>query len=260
MLPLYLAFGDEVYEDGMTEQASEFYERLRTAPQPPSTSAPSPGAYAEAILRAGRDAEAVLCVTVSRQFSAMYDAAAQGAALARERAPRLDVRVLDSGAAAMAQGFVALEAARAAKAGAGIDDVIARAEALMPNAQLLVVLDTLVYLARSGRAPRLIVWASSPLQVKPIVEFQRGAYRPVSFVRTMRRAVDRLYQLLAQRGQGRALHVCVHHTNVPEGAEALAERVRASLRPKELLVREFTQVMGVHTGPGLLGFAFYTEP
>lgn len=243
----------------MSERASEFYERLRTAEQPPTTAAPSPGAYSEAILRAGRDAEAVLCVTVSRQFSAMYDAAAQGAALARQHAPHLNVQVLDSGAAAMAQGFVVLEAARAAMRGAPIEDVLSRAEELMPQVQLLVVLDTLLYLGRSGRVPRLIVWASSPLQLKPIVEFHRGAYRPVTMVRTLRRATERLYQVLEGRVHGKGLHVCVQHTNVPEAAEALAARVRQSLNPKELLVREFTQVMGVHTGPGLLGFSFYTE-
>ncbi len=260
VLPLYLIFDDQTYEDGPATRADEFYEKLRVAPRPPSTAAPSPGSYAEAMLRAGAQAEAVLCVTVSRQFSAMYDAAAQGAELARRRAPGLDVRVLDSGAAAMAQGFVVLEAARAAEEGASFDEVIARAEALMPRVQLLVVLDTLTYLARSGRVPRLIVWASSPLQVKPIVEFQRGVYRPVAIVRTMRRAVDRLYQALERRARDGALHVCVHHTNAPAQAEALAERVRVSLQPKEFFVSEFTQVMGVHTGPGLVGFAFYTEP
>jgi DegV family protein with EDD domain len=243
----------------MTESVGEFYETLRTAAHPPTTSAPSPGAYAEAIVRAAAVAETVLCVTVSRQFSAMYDAAMQGAAIAREQQPGVDVRVLDSRAAAMAQGFVVLEAARAAQRGDTIDQVIARCEAVIPKVQLLVVIDTLTYLARSGRVPRLFVWASSPLQVKPIVQFQGGAYRPVAFVRTMRRAVDRLVQLLERRTAGGALHVCVHHTNVPQSAEELAERVRASLQPKELFVREFTQVMGVHTGPGLLGFSFYVE-
>lgn len=260
VIPLFLVFGDQVYQDGMTAHAADFYQALRAAQQPPTTAAPSPGVYAEAILRAGKDASAALCITVSRQFSAMYDAAVQGAALAREQAPRLDVRVLDSGAAAMAQGFVVLEAARAAQEGAAIERVIARAQTLMPRVQLLVTLDTLTYLAHSGRVSRLLVWASSPLQVKPIVEFQRGAYRPVAIVRTMRRAVERLFQALEQRAQPDALHVCVHHTNAPREAEALAERVRASLQPKELLIAEFTQVMGVHTGPGLLGFAFYTEP
>lgn len=243
----------------MSERAAEFYERLRVDPNPPTTAAPSPGAYAEAILKAGRQAPSVLVATVSRQFSAMYDAAAQGAAIAREQASSLDIRVLDSGAAAMAQGFVVVEAARAAASGASIDDVIRRAEEVMPQVQLLVVLDTLFYLGRTGRVPRLVVWASSPLQLKPIVEFHRGSYRPVTMVRTMRRAKERLFQVLEGRVRGKKLHICVQHTNVPEAAQELADRVRTALDPDELYVQEFTQVMGVHTGPGLLGFSFYTE-
>lgn len=259
VIPVFLVFQDRQYQDGMSEHAAEFYETLRSAPEPPTTAAPSPGVYAEAILRAGRDAQAVLCVTVSRQFSAMHDAAVQGAALAKKQAHDLDIRVLDSGAAAMAQGFVVVEAARAAQEGADMDGVLARAQAVMPNVQLLVALDTLTYLGRSGRVPRLIVWAASPLQVKPIVVFQKGAYRPIAIVRTMRRAIDRLYQALEQRARPGALHVCVHHTNAPAQAGELAQRVRASLQPKELYVQEFTQVMGVHTGPGVLGFAFHNE-
>jgi DegV family protein with EDD domain len=260
VIPLFLAFGERVYQDGMGVSAAEFYETLRTAKQPPTTSAPAPGVYADAILRAAQGADAVVCATVSRQFSAMYESATQGAALAEEQAPGLDVRVLDSGAAAMAQGFVVLEAARAAQAGAPVDEVIARAQALSPRVQLVVILDTLTYLARSGRVPRLVVWASSPLQLRIVVEFQLAKYRPVAIVRSKPRALERLLQALRERAGDRPLHCCVHHTNVPDEAQALAEQVRAELAPKELFVREFTQVMGTHTGPGLLGFAFYTEP
>jgi fatty acid-binding protein DegV len=108
--------------------------------------------------------------------------------------------------------------------------------------------------------PKLVVWGASPLQIKPIVSFHKGAYRPVTFVRTMRRAVDRLFQELARRSAGGRVHVCVHHTNVPAQADELLQRVRTKLEPEELFAAEFTQVMGTHTGPGLLGFAFYTEP
>ena len=70
----------------------------------------------------------------------------------------------------------------------------------------------------------------------------------------------RLLQALEQRSESGELHVCVHHTNAAEQAAQLMERVRSSLQPAELFVSEFTQLMGVHTGPGLLGFAFYSEP
>lgn len=104
LMPLFLEFAEATYEDGLSENAASFYETLASAKRPPTTGAPAPGAYADAMLEAGRDASAVLTITVSRQFSAMYDAAAQGMALAKERQPDLDARVLDSGAAAMAQG------------------------------------------------------------------------------------------------------------------------------------------------------------
>jgi DegV family protein with EDD domain len=260
VVPLFLVFEGEVYQDGMTERLGDFYRALRAARQPPTTSAPSPGTYAEAMLRLGERAQSVVCLTVSRQFSAMYDAATQGADLARERRPDLDVRVLDSGAAAMAQGFVVLEAARTAQRGAGVDEVLAAAQRVMPRVQLLVILDTLTYLARSGRVPRLVAWGYGPLQVKVLVEFQGGSYKPAAIVRTRTRAIERLIELLQRHTEGQGpLHVCVHNTDAAEEAEALFARVRETLQPAELLASQFTQVMGVHTGPGLLGFSFYTE-
>ena len=265
VLPLFLEFEDAIYEDGvgyeagMEGSAASFYQALEEADRPPTTAAPAPGVYAEAMLEAGKTASAVLAITVSRQFSAMFDSAAQGMALAKEQAPDLDVRVLDSGAAAMAQGFVALEAARAAQEGSDIENVISKAETLMPRVQLLVALDTMTYLGRSGRVPRLLAWVASPLRVKPVVAFERGSYRPIGLARSTAGASARLFQALKQRRDGPRLHVAVQHTNAPEEAEQLAGLVRSELDPAELFVTEFTQVMGVHTGPGLLGFAFYSE-
>ncbi|HXF52217.1 MAG TPA: DegV family protein [Dehalococcoidia bacterium] len=259
IIPLNLVFEGRTYVDGMDDDTAEFYRLLRSSRSLPTTAAPSPGEYLRAIRERAKTSSAVLCVTVSAQFSAMYDSAMAAARLAREELPGLDVRVLDSRNAAMAQGFVVLEAARAAREGADIDACIARAEALMPKVALLVVLDTLEYLARGGRVPRVAAWASHVLQVKPIVQFKERDIRLVARTRTKARALQRLAELLAERtaGGGR-LHVCVHHANAPDDAAFLAERAKA-LDPVELYVSEFTQVMGVHTGPGLVGYAFYTE-
>lgn len=258
VIPLNLVFEGRTYVDGLDHDTAEFYRLLSSSRSLPTTAAPSPGEYLRAIRARAEGARAVLCITVSAQFSAMYDSALAAARLAREEFPGLDVRVLDSRNAAMAQGFVVIEAARAARRGADIDACIARAEEIMPRVSLLVVLDTLEYLARGGRVPRVAVWASQVLQVKPIVQFRERDIRLVARTRTRARALDRLAELLAERTAGEGpLHVCVHHANAPGDAERLAERARA-LGPAELYVSEFTQVMGVHTGPGLVGFAFYT--
>jgi DegV family protein with EDD domain len=260
VVPLNLIFAGRTFVDGLTEDANEFYRLLRTSRSPPTTAAPSPGTYLQHILEAGERAPSVLCLTISTHFSAMYDSAFQAVALAREERPDLDVRVLDSHNAAMAQGFIAIEAARAAAEGLDMERVIARAEAVMPRVGILAMLDTLTYVARSGRVPRVVAWATSPLQVKPIVEFRQHEVHRLSLTRTRRRAVDRLLRLMEERaGRGGPVHLCVQHSNVPEEALALASRVQELVRPVEMYVAELTQVMGVHTGPGFLGFAYYLE-
>lgn len=260
VVPLNLIFSGRTFVDDLSESTEEFYQVLRTSRSPPTTAATSPGTFLEHILRAGEGASSVLCVTVSAQFTGMYDSAVQAAALARQERPELEVRVLDSRNATMAQGFMVIEAARAAAGGADMETVIGRAEALMPRVGVTAMLDTLTYIARTGRVPGAFAWASSVLQVKPIVEFRQGDIRLLSRTRTRRRALERLVTIMEERvREGGAVHLCVHHANAPQQALFLADQAQERLRPVELYVSELTHVMGVHTGPGFVAFAYYLE-
>ena len=259
IVPLHLIFGGRTFVDSMTADTHGFYELLRTSPGRPTTAAPSPGMFLRAIGEAARTADSVLCVTVSKQFSAMYDSARQAIELARAESPGLDVRIVDSRNAAMAQGFVVLEAARAAQAGAGIDAVVARVEEMATRVTLLAMLDTLTYLARGGRVPRVAAWAAGMIQVKPIVRFTASDIRLLARTRTRRRALARMVDILSELTAGRPVHLAVHHANAPADAERLLTEARRRVDVAEAYVSEFTQVMGVHTGPGLAGFAFWTE-
>ncbi|TAK60245.1 MAG: DegV family protein [Dehalococcoidia bacterium] len=260
IVPLHLIFGGRTFVDSLAEDTSAFYELLRTSNDRPTTAAPSPGMFIDAIGRAGRRADAVLCITVSKQFSAMYDSARHAIELVRAESPGLDIRLLDSRNAAMAQGFVVVEAARAAAAGSSMADVLARAEAMTTQVTLLAMLDTLTYLARGGRVPRAAAWAAGMLQVKPIVRFSASDIKLVARTRTRRRALDRMVELLDEMAAGRELHLAIHHANAPDDARYLLAAVERQLRLAETYVTEFTQVMGVHTGPGLVGLAWWAEP
>jgi len=259
IVPVHIIVGGRTYADSLTADTREFYELLRTSGERATTAAPSPGMYVEAIGRAARRADAVLVITVSKQFSAMYDSAQAAIEAVRAETPGLDVHLLDSRNAAMAQGFVVLEAARAAERGGGVQGAITRAEDIAGQVTLLAMLDTLSYLARSGRVPRVAAWAAGMLQVKPIVRFSASDIKLVARTRTRGRALARMSELFAELTQGRAVHLAVHHANAPADAEALLEAANASARIAEAYVTEFTQVMGVHTGPGLLGLAFWCE-
>lgn len=260
IVPLHLIFGGRTFVDSLTEDTSGFYELLRTSNDRPTTAAPSPAMFIDAIGRAGRRADAVLCITVSKQFSAMYDSARHAIELVRAESPGMDIQLLDSRNAAMAQGFIVVEAARVAAAGGSMDAVVARAEAMTTQVTLLAMLDTLTYLARGGRVPRAAAWAAGMLQVKPIVRFSASDIKLVARTRTRRRALDRMVDLLDEMAAGRELHLAVHHANAPEDARYLSAAAERRLRLAEAYVTEFTQVMGVHTGPGLVGFAWWAEP
>jgi DegV family protein with EDD domain len=259
VVPVNIIFGGRTFTDSLETDAAAFYDRLRRSSDRPTTAAPSPGRYAEAIARAARRADSVLCITVSKQFSAMYDSARQAIAMLRTETPALDARLLDSRNAAMAQGFVALEAARAAAAGAGADDVVARAESIAARVTLIAMLDTLAYLARGGRVPRVAAWAAGMLRVKPIVRFNADGIKLVARARTRARAIDELARRVRDASGNRAIHLAIHHANAPADAAALLRLLEGRPRIAEAHVTEFTQVMGVHTGPGLLGAAYWIE-
>ena len=259
VVPVHIIFGGRTFTDSLAGDTSEFYRLLAASRERPTTAAPSPGMFMEAIGRAARRADAVLCITVSRQFSAMYDAARHAIAQVMAEAPGLDVRLLDSRNAAMAQGFVVLEAARAAAGGGSPDEVEARATAMAPRVTLLATLDTLSYLARGGRVPRVAAWAAGMLQVKPIVRFGADGIKLAGRTRSRRRAIERMAEMLVAAGGGGRVHLAVHHANASDDAALLLGLVAPALDLAESYTIEFTQVMGVHTGPGLVGAAYWRE-
>jgi DegV family protein with EDD domain len=189
----------------------------------------------------------------------MYDSARQAIEIAKAEAPGNEIRLLDSRNAAMAQGFVVMEAARAAAGGAGIEAVIARAEEMAGRVTLLAMLDTLTYLARGGRVPRVAAWAAGMLQVKPIVRFSASDIKLVARTRTRRRALDRMAELVTSEAGEMKTHLAVHHANAAADAEYVLRAVERGIDLAESYVTEFTQVMGAHTGPGLVALAWWCE-
>jgi len=260
VVPVNLVYEGRVYRDGLDLTPEEFYRLLREAKKLPTTSPASPGDYLDVFRRVGEKARSILCISVSARLSGMFDSARAAAELAREVLPRTAIQVLDSGTAAMAQGFVVLAAARAARAGKGLQEVMETATRIMPRVELVAVLDTLHYLARGGRVPKVAVWATSLLQIKPILILSGGEVGLLERVHTRKRALSRLVVIMREKvGEKRPLHVSVFHANALGDALALREEIIREFQPQELYLTQFTSVMGVHTGPGVVGLAYYAE-
>ena len=261
-LPLFLAplevrIGGRVYADGVDIAPAEFYALLKSSAEIPTTAAPSPGAFLDAIRRAGESADEVVCLTLSTELSAAHNAAAEAIRLAEAQLPHLRVSLVDSRSAGAAQGLIALDAARLAASGASTSDVLARMEQRIGETHFLGYLNTLYYLWRSGRVPRLFMWMGGLLNLKPILQLSAGRIGMVERPRTEAKALARLTTIAAERAAGRPTRVAVMHAMEPEKATMLAEQLQSRLHIEELFITEFTPAIGAHTGPGLVGCAFH---
>jgi len=132
---------------------------------------------------------------------------------------------------------------------------------MMGKVNFLAMLDTLYYLARLGRIARAAAWAGSVLDMKPVLEHSPavGETMPVARPRTKRRAIERMLRIMAERAGNSTVHVMVHHADELEEARKLADEIKSRFNCAELYITEFTPVMGVHTGPGLLAIGFYAD-
>jgi len=258
LVPMNVIFGDKTYQDGIDITPSGFYALLRQAKELPATSHSSPGAHLEAYRRASLRADNILCITLSSKFSGQFNSARVAMEMAKDSLPDVTIKVLDCGTAAAAQGLVVLAAARAAASGQSLTGVIKTANSVAKGVSLLAMVDTLDYLVKGGHVRRAAALASSMLQIKPIFTLNEGDARPVTNARTTLGAIKRMVKLMGQKiVAGQPLHVAVMHADALDEALVLRDQISSRFDCTELLITEFTPVMGVHIGPGLIGIAFY---
>lgn len=260
IVPVQLIFEDKTYRDGIDISASEFYARLRQASKPPTTSSSSPELYLEAFQKAAQGAEGIICITEPSKFSAMFESASVAREMAGKTMPGVDIEILDCTTAAAGQGLVALAAARAAATGQKLKGVKEAAEHVMERVNLFAALDTLQYLVKSGRVPQAAALVNSILQIKPVFTLNHVDARTVALPRTIESAMKRILKLMERNVvKGEPLHVAVMHADALDNTIVLRNRIASQFNCSELFITEFTPVMGVHTGPGLVGTAFYGE-
>ncbi len=260
LVPMTIVFEDKTYRNGTDMSPDEFYTLLRQAKKLPTTSHPSPDTFLKAYHHASQIASSILCISVSSKFSATFNSARLAIDMAKKTLPDVAIEVLDSGTAAAAQGFVVLAAAKVASSGGNLAEVTAAARSVMPRVNLFAMLDTLHYLVKGGRVPQAAALVNSLLKIKPLFTLQQGEAHTVALPRTTRSAINRMVKMMQNKAvKGQPLHVAVMHAAAPEEAIALKNEISSRFDCVELFITEFTPVMGVHTGPGLLGIAFYSD-
>ena len=254
VIPLLVRFGERVYRDGIDLTSERFYEKLKESKTLPATSVPSPGTVAEVYDRLAEETDEILAIIHSSKLSGTYDVALLGVGLMKRKCR---VEVIDSGWAIMAQGFIVMEAAKAARAGASLDEVIEIARKTIPRVDFLSTFDTLEYLRMGGRIGKAQAFLGSMLNVNPLITLSDGVVKPVGRVRSRARAIDRLYDFAM--GYSHIEAMAVEDGACSDEAEALVKRLSAKF-PKENIYRsKMTPAIGTHTGPGLLLVAVFGD-
>ena len=254
MVPLYVLFGDESYRDYVELSPEEFYARLRTAEQLPTTSQPTPGDFLETYEELAQY-DRIYSLHISSELSGTYQSATTAAAELGDK-----VRTVDSESASAAITMLGLAIQRRLEQGTtdeGIDALIAR---FREHAGLIFTVDTLEFLRRGGRIGRASAWAGELLHVKPILTIKREVV-PLKRVRGNQKAMQEFVsEFTSTTEDGPTLKIGIAHADAPERATQLQKMVRHE-RPQAQIevITTLGAVVGTHAGPGTVGFFWFDD-
>jgi len=250
VIPVYVRFGREVYRDRIEMTAEEFYHRLTHDSTWPTTTQPTPKDFLEVYNKLADETDEILVVTLSSKLSGTYESALHAKGLIEKECR---IEVIDSLTVLMGLGLIVIATAKVANAGANLDELVGFVRKAMSRSHVIMLFDTLKYLAKGGRIGKAQGLLGSLLSVKPILTMRDGEVSPLTRVRSMIAGKDYLYNFVAGFSQIEGL--AVEHATVPDEADVLIERLSA-LFPKESIYRStVSPVLGTYTGPNVLSVA-----
>ena len=253
IVPLYINMGETVYRDGLDISIEEFYSRLPQCDPLPTTSQPSAGDLA-AVYR--ELVEGGTTEIISIHISSGVSGTVNSAQLAAGEFPDTSIEIVDTLTVAAAHQLVVEGAVAAVESGASFEEAVATAKRAVDAVKIVFTVDTLEYLYKGGRIGGAAALLGSVLQFKPLLYFAEGKIEALERVRTSKRALRRIAEVMAEwMGSEEPVQAVVMHAACRERAEALAEVVGQHLKAAEVRITDVPALLGVHGGNGTLGLA-----
>ncbi len=258
MVPYYVHVGKEAYRDLVDISRADFLELVRRADPLPKSANPGAGDYIEFFKQAASRTNEILTVCMTSVGSGAYQAALLAKQMAQQELPGVRVEVLDTRNVSMGHGWMALEAARAAQAGASLDDILELMRRMLPVTHMLQTADTLRYLYLGGRIGRAKHLVGSLLRIKPIISMEDGVIVALGQERSRGAVYKRMVELIAEQvGARSSIKAAVVHAADEQAAAMLRQMISDSFHCEELLTTHLSSALAVHTGPGTVGVCHF---
>lgn len=258
IVPYYVHRGLETLRDNVDVKSAEFAEWLKEATSLPTTSNPAPGDYLMGLKRLAERVKEIVALTMTSKGSGAYQSCLAGVSMLKEQLPEVRVEVVDTLQVAMSQGWAAIEAARSALAGLGLDEVVQRAREVARRGTMIQTADTLRYLYMGGRIGKAQHLVGSLLNIKPLIGMEDGVIVALGTARSRLKAYRRMVELMEQRvGEGARIKVAFTHVVAREQLAKLQAMVAERFECTEVIVTELSPALSVHSGPGTVGVSFF---
>jgi len=258
IVPIFLLINGKSYRDQVDMNNDDFWKQFDTM-QSFSTNAAIPGDFVTAFKEAGKQAKDIVCTLVSKSLSATYQSAVQACELLKLENSRLNIELIDSRTATGAEGFIAVEGARAARAGKSRVEVVEAMQDMIKRAKWVNSMDTTKYIIKIGRAPKTVP-TEVFLQVKPMIAqlHNTGVVEDMGVARSKEESFQKMVDIVGQNSDlSKPLHVMVHYTTNIEDGRQLMEMIRARYQVAEIYMTPYSAVMCGTTGP-CNAIAFYS--
>ena len=254
VIPLNVHFGTDVFKDGIDIKPDEFYQRLTSGAQLPTTSQPNVGEFLSLYNDLAKSNEEIVSVHISDKLSGTLNSARQ-AKDQYEGSTRIET--VDSKHGSMGLGLIAVRASKVAKNGGSVDDVVNAINQSIDSVKFFALLDTLEYLQKGGRIGKARAFMGNLLKLKPILSTKEGEVFPFERARSRTKGVDRIFSLV-QEGLP-VSDLAVFYSTTKSEAEDLAARLNPFISSGEIIMSQIGPVVGTHAGPGVLGVAFNSQ-
>lgn len=253
MIPLSVVFGNESYKEEVEITTADFYEKLRESKNLPTTTQPSTGDFVELFDKISKDYDAVISIHLSSGISGTL----QGAITAGTMVENIKVYPYDSEISCMVQGFYVEEAAKMALEGKDPEEIIARLDEMKKSIRAYFMVDDLTNLQRGGRLSGAQAVIGSLLQVKPVLHFVDKVIVPFEKIRTKKKAMNRIVELLGEAvSDGGEYRAVIIHGNREEEAKAWKAELEEKFPTVEFEISYFGPVIGTHLGEGAMGLGW----